>query len=142
MEPDETPKSSGDAREQSGARSTEEPTLKLTKCRLVWCPMYFMITVLHEAWERYPMPQKLLYTLFIASWKLRHYFQGHNIKIVTEFPLEWVLHNPNAIGRMAEWGIELQAFNLEFMATKTIKTRALADFVAEWTPSAVDEAEE
>jgi hypothetical protein len=32
-------------------------------------PMYFVSTVLRNAWERYTMQQKLLYTLLIASRK-------------------------------------------------------------------------
>jgi hypothetical protein len=49
-------------------------------------PVYFISTVLRDAWERYTMQQKLLYTLLIASRKLRHYFQGHPIKVVTDRP--------------------------------------------------------
>lgn len=60
------------------------------------------------------MPQKLFYALLIASGKLRHFFQGHQIKVLTKFPLERVLHNHKATGRVAEWGIEFQAFALEF----------------------------
>jgi hypothetical protein len=37
-------------------------------------PVYFVSTVLRDAWECYTMQQKLLYTLLIASRKLRHYF--------------------------------------------------------------------
>jgi hypothetical protein len=66
-------------------------------------PVYFVSTVLHDARERYTMQQKLLYTLLIASRKLRHYFQGHPIKVVTDRPLETILRNPNATGRVAEW---------------------------------------
>jgi hypothetical protein len=40
----------------------------------VQTPVYFVSTVLHDAWERYAMQQKLLYTLLITSRKLRHYF--------------------------------------------------------------------
>jgi hypothetical protein len=47
---------------------TPEDTAKVEK------PMYFVSTVLRDAWERYTMQQKLLYTLLIASRKLRHYF--------------------------------------------------------------------
>jgi hypothetical protein len=36
--------------------------------------MYFISTVLRDTWECYTMQQKLLYTLLIASRKLRHYF--------------------------------------------------------------------
>ena len=44
-----------------------------------------------------------------------------------------MLGSPNTAGRVAEWNIELQAFQLEFSTTRVIKGVALADFVAEWT---------
>jgi hypothetical protein len=68
---------------------TLEDTTKVQK------PMYFISTVLRDARERYTMQQKLLYTLLIASRKLRHYFQGHPIKVVTDRPLETILRNAN-----------------------------------------------
>ncbi|XP_073363247.1 uncharacterized protein [Aegilops tauschii subsp. strangulata] len=79
------------------------------------------------------MPQKLLFALLVASRKLRQYFQGHPIKVLSTYPLERVLRSPNAAGRVAEWNIELQAFQLDFSTTRVIKGAALADFVAEWT---------
>ena len=44
-----------------------------------------------------------------------------------------MLRSSNAAGRVAEWNIELQAFNIEFRTTRVIKGAALADFIAEWT---------
>ena len=46
--------------------------------------------------------------------------------------MERVLRSPNSAGRVIEWNIELQAFQLEFNTTRVIKGAALADFVAEW----------
>jgi hypothetical protein len=37
-------------------------------------PVYFVSTMLRDAWEHYTMQQKLLYTLLITLLKLRHYF--------------------------------------------------------------------
>lgn len=74
------------------------------------------------------MQQKLLLALLVASRKLRHYLQGHPIKVISSFPLEQVLHSPNAAGHITEWNIEL-----EFCTTRVIKGAALADFVVEWT---------
>ena len=89
------------------------------------------------------MPQKLLLALLVASRKLRHYFQGHPIKVVSSYPLERVLRSPNLAGTIAEWNIELQAFQLEFSTTRVIKVATLADFVAEWTDGpALEEGED
>ncbi|XP_073353647.1 uncharacterized protein [Aegilops tauschii subsp. strangulata] len=88
------------------------------------------------------MSQKLLLMLLVASRKLHHYFQGHPIKVVSAYPLERVLRSPNAVGRVAERNIELQAFQLEFCTTRVIKGVALADFVAECTDAPGPEAGE
>jgi hypothetical protein len=103
---------------------TPEDTAKVQK------PVHFVSTVLRDAQERYTMQQKLLYTLLIASRKLRHYFQGHPIKVVTDCPLETILRNRNVTGRVAEWVVELQPFEISFEATKVIKSKALAEFNA------------
>jgi hypothetical protein len=115
---------------------TPEDTAKVQK------PMYFISTVLRDARERYTMQQKLLYTLLIASRKLRHYFQGHPIKVVTDWPLETILRNPNVTGRVAEWVVELQPFEISFETTKVIKSKAFAEFTAEWTDPFADEPPE
>jgi hypothetical protein len=88
------------------------------------------------------MQQKLLYTLLIASRKLRHYFQGHPIKVVTDRPLETILRNPNVTGWVAKWAVELQPFEISFETTKVIKSKALAEFTAEWTDPFVNEPPE
>ena len=118
--PQETPRPLGDA-------------TCVSPLNLVEHPVYFVSTMLREARARYPMPQKLLLALLVASRKLRHYFQGHPIKVISAYPLERILRSPNLAGRVAEWNIELQAFQLEFSTTRVIKGAALADFVAEWT---------
>jgi hypothetical protein len=115
---------------------TPEDTAKVQK------PVYFISTVLRDVRECYTMQQKLLYTLLIASRKLRHYFQGHPIKVVTDCPLETILRNPNVTGRVAEWAMELQPFDISFETTKVIKSKALAEFTAEWIDPFTDEPPE
>jgi hypothetical protein len=85
------------------------------------------------------MQQKLLYKLLLASKKLCHYFQGHLVKVITNWPLEQILRNPNIIGPVAEWAMELQPFKITFETTKDIKSKALAEFTAEWTNPFTDE---
>ena len=51
-----------------------------------------------------------------------------------------MLRNRHAIGRIAKWAAELAEFELEFIPRTAVKSQALADFVAEWTP--VEEEED
>jgi ribonuclease HI len=59
--------------------------------------------------------------------------------VVTDRPLETILRNPNVTGRVAEWAVELQPFEISFETTKVIKSKALAEFTAEWTDPFADE---
>ena len=50
-------------------------------------PVYFISKVLNESKTRYPQIQKLIYFILITSQKLKHYFDGHTVVVVTEYPL-------------------------------------------------------
>jgi hypothetical protein len=77
--------------------------------------------------------QRLLYALLITSHKLQHYFEGHKITVITDFPLGDILHNRDVTGCISKWAVELGALNIDFSPRKAIKSQALADFVAKWT---------
>jgi hypothetical protein len=76
---------------------------------------------------------KLLYTVLIASRKLRHYFQAHKILVVTSYPLKAMLHNPNTSGNIAKYATELAEFELDFLSRHAVKSQVLVDFMADWT---------
>ena len=101
--------------------------------RKVQHPVYFISSVLRDARERYPMMQKLLLAILIASRKMRPYFESHLITVVSQYNLRSTLENPLATGHILWWAIELQGFSLKFEHTNNIKSQALADFIAEWT---------
>src|SRR6187399_6102 len=130
------PTSSGPDKEGS-AQAREE-----IQKRMVQRPVYFVSSLLQGARSRYSGVQKLLFGLLMASRKLRHYFQAHEITVVTRFPLKRILHNPDATGRIVEWALELSSFGLKFESTSTIQSRALAEFIAEWTPTPDEEVPE
>ena len=96
-------------------------------------PVYYVSEVLSESKERYPHYQKLAYGVFLASRKLRHYFQEHSITVVSKAPLTAIINNADATGRVAKWGIELAAFDITYKARDAIKSQVLADFIADWT---------
>ena len=78
----------------------------------------------------------------MASRKLRHYFQAHEIMVVTRFPLQRIPRNPKATNIIVEWALELSSFGLRFESTSTSQSRALAEFIAEWTPTPDEEVTE
>jgi hypothetical protein len=100
-------------------------------------PVYFISEVLGSSKNKYPQVQKRLYTVLLTARKLRHYFDDHKVTIVTGFPIGDILHNKEAIGRIAKWACELGAHDIEFRPRTAIKTQALVDFVSEWTEQQV-----
>ena len=53
--------------------------------------------------------------------------------MVTAFPLKIVLQKPDLSGQIVKWAMELGEFDVNFQPRTSIKSQALADFVAEIT---------
>jgi ribonuclease HI len=100
-------------------------------------PVYYISKVLRPSKKKYPQVQKLLYAILLTARKLRHYFDDHKVIVVTGFPIGDILHNKEAIGRIAKWACKLGAHDIEFRPRTAIKTQALVDFVSEWTEQQV-----
>jgi hypothetical protein len=88
-------------------------------------PVYFISEVLGPSKMKYPQVQKLLYAVLLTARKLRHYFDDHKVIVVTGFPIRDILHDKEAIGRVAKWACELGAHDIEFRPRTSIKTQAL-----------------
>ena len=69
----------------------------------------------------------------MASRKLRHYFQECSITVASEVPLNDIINNRDAMGRIVKWAIELLPFDITYKPRLAIKSQVLSDFVAEWT---------
>ena len=96
-------------------------------------PVYYVSTVLTPCNSRYPHYQKIAYAVFMASRKLRHYFQECSITVASEVPLNEIINNRDATGQIAKWAIELLLFDITYKPRRAIKPQVLADFIAEWT---------
>jgi ribonuclease HI len=104
---------------------------------LVQHAVYFISEVLGPSKKKYPQVQKLLYAVLLTARKLRHYFDDHKVIVVTGFPIGDILHNNEAIRRIAKWACELGAHDIEFWPRTIVKTQALVDFLSEWTEQQV-----
>ena len=69
----------------------------------------------------------------MVSRKLKHYFQGHPITVVSSAPLGDIIQNREATGRVAKWAIELGSHGLKYVPRTAIKSQALVDFTNDWT---------
>jgi hypothetical protein len=85
-------------------------------------PVYFLREVLSPSKQHYSHYQKLTYSVFTIAQKLRQYFMVHPIIVVNEAPLSNILNNPEAIGRVSLWGIELSPLDITFEKRKAIKS--------------------
>ena len=54
---------------------------------------------------------------------------------MTDHPLKKSMNKMEAAGRLIQWAIELSEFDIRYQPRNTIKTQALVDFIAEFTPN-------
>jgi hypothetical protein len=51
--------------------------------------------------------EKICYAIIMSARKLRHYFEAHTIKVLTNQPLNDIFGNRDSSGRISKWAIEL-----------------------------------
>jgi hypothetical protein len=69
----------------------------------------------------------------MTSGKLRHYFEAHTTKVLTNKPLNDIFGNRDSSSRVSKWVMELSEFVVDFEKRSMIKSQVIADFIAEWT---------
>jgi hypothetical protein len=70
----------------------------------------------------------MVYGVYMAAKKLKHYFQGHDMRVVCKAPISEIICNKDASGRIAKWAIELAPYTPSYERRNAIKSQALADF--------------
>ena len=95
--------------------------------------VYYVNQTFQGAEAKYPRIEKIAFALIVASRKLQPYFQANPILVMTDQPIKKSMNKPEATGRMVQWAIELNQFDIEYHPRSAIKAQALADFIAEFT---------
>lgn len=95
--------------------------------------VYFTSHALQAVELRYKWLEKLILNLLLSLRRLKYYFQQHPMVVRTDQPIKQVVLKPELAGRMANWGVELQQYHIEYDPRKAVKSQALLDFVIEMT---------
>ncbi|XP_057246688.1 uncharacterized protein LOC130589444 [Beta vulgaris subsp. vulgaris] len=98
-------------------------------------PVYYVSKSLVDAETRYSSLEKLVLAIVTASKKLKHYFEAHSICVKTNYPVKSILRHPELTGRMSKWAITLSSYDITYQPRTAIKSQALADFVADFSPT-------
>lgn len=93
-------------------------------------PIYFASEVLTLCKTQYPHYQKIVYAIFMALRKLRHYFQECAVTVASEVPLSDIINNRDTTGCIAKWSIKL-LLEITYRSRQAVKSQVLADFMVE-----------
>ena len=98
-----------------------------------------MTKSLHEAEVHYLPLEKAILVVVHATRKLSHYFQSHTVVVLTQLSLRSLLRSVDYTGRIAKWGTILGAFDIKYMPRTSIKGQVLANLVANFTESPLED---
>ena len=102
-------------------------------------PIYYVSKSLHEAEVRYLLLEKAILVVVYATRKLPHYFQSHTIVVLIQLLLKSLLWSADYTRRIAKWSTILGAFDIKDMPRTFVKGQILADLVAEFAESPLEE---
>jgi hypothetical protein len=95
-------------------------------------PVYFASEALSGSKIFYSELEKIAYTVIMAARKLRDYFEGHRIRVITNQPLKLVCKQRGIYPNIT-WVAELSEYIDDFDRRSAIKSQVLVDFVVDWT---------
>ncbi|CAL9004531.1 unnamed protein product [Prunus brigantina] len=79
----------------------------------------------------YSPVEKLCLALYFAATKLRHYMLPSVVQIISKTDLiKYMLTRPIIRGRIGKWTMALSEFTFQYVAQRSVKGQALADFLA------------
>jgi hypothetical protein len=115
----------------SGALVVEKEVTKDSKIAMQQFLVYFVSEVLAGSKKYYFEMEKIWYAVIKSARKLRHYFEAHTKKVLTNQSLNDIFGNRDSSGRINKWVMELSEYVVDFKKRSAIKYQILADFMAE-----------
>jgi hypothetical protein len=97
------------------------------------CPVYYVSEVLTTSKCNMTELEKIAYAVFMASRKLRHYFEAFKVRVTSDKGLDKLFRNQEASVQIAKWAAELSGYHITFEPRTAIKSQVLADFIIDWT---------
>jgi hypothetical protein len=83
-------------------------------------PVYFVSEVLSLSKKNYTELEKVLYTVLMASRKLRRYFQAYHIIVPSSQPLKDIMRNRETTRRIGKRAAELNEFTIDYVHRSSI----------------------
>ncbi|XP_057755528.1 uncharacterized protein LOC130974687 [Arachis stenosperma] len=81
--------------------------------------------------QRYSSPEKYCLALVYISQRYRHYFQAHQVEVVSKNEgLRFLIEKPMLTRRMSRWALLISEYDVKLVTPTTIKSQALADLLS------------
>jgi 2-C-methyl-D-erythritol 4-phosphate cytidylyltransferase len=106
----------------SGALVIAKEAAKRGKTVKKQYPVYFISEVLTRSKKYYSEVEKICYIVVISARKFRHYFEAHNIRVLTDQPLNDIFGSRDSSGRISKWAMELSKYLVDFEKHSVIKS--------------------
>jgi hypothetical protein len=111
-----------------GALVVEKEIVRNGKIVKQQFPVYFVSDILRGSKRFYSKVEKLCYVVIMSVRKLRHYFEAHAIRVLTNQLLHDIFRNRDSSGRISKWAMELLEYVVDFEKHSAIKSQVLAIF--------------
>jgi hypothetical protein len=86
----------------SGALVIKKEIMKDGKSAKQQFPVYFVLEVLTGSKKYYSEMEKICYAVIMSARKLRHYFEAHTIRVLTNQPPNDIFGNRDSSGRISK----------------------------------------
>jgi hypothetical protein len=79
----------------------------------------------------YSKVEKICYAVIMSARKLRHYFEAHTIRVLTNQSLNYIFSNIDSSRPISKWATKVSKYIVDFEKRSLVKSQILAYFIAE-----------